>query len=84
MNICTIRSIPLSISNIFTSSLALKGPKHEKFVAGIFTQIRPVWIGIGELETRYIFILIGEIFSDFGDSSKNFLAMSATALKSTK
>jgi hypothetical protein len=28
----------------------LKGPKHEKFVAGIFIQIRPVWIG--ELETR--------------------------------
>jgi hypothetical protein len=27
----------------------LKRPKHEKFVAGIFTQIRPVWIG--ELET---------------------------------
>jgi hypothetical protein len=24
--------------------------KHEKFVAGIFTQIRPVWIG--ELENR--------------------------------
>jgi hypothetical protein len=29
----------------------LKGPKHEKFEAGIFfTQIRPAWIG--ELETR--------------------------------
>ncbi len=27
----------------------LKGPKHEKFVAGI-TQIRPVWIG--ELEIK--------------------------------
>ncbi len=28
----------------------LKGFMHEKFLAGIFTQIRPVWIG--ELETR--------------------------------
>ncbi len=28
----------------------LKGPKHEKFVAWIFPQIIPVWIG--ELETR--------------------------------
>jgi hypothetical protein len=28
----------------------LKVPKHEKFVARIFTQIGPVWIG--ELETR--------------------------------
>jgi hypothetical protein len=28
----------------------LKGPKHEKFVSGNFTQIRPAWIG--ELETR--------------------------------
>jgi hypothetical protein len=28
----------------------LKGSKGENFVAGIFTQIRPVWIG--ELETR--------------------------------
>jgi hypothetical protein len=48
----------------------LKGPEHEQFVAGIFTQIRPKWIS--ELETRpktsknvwlwpYIFIFIGEI-----------------------
>jgi hypothetical protein len=28
----------------------LKGPKHEKFVTGILTQIKPVWMG--ELETR--------------------------------
>jgi hypothetical protein len=27
-----------------------KGPKHEIFVAGIFTQIRPVWVG--DLGTR--------------------------------
>ncbi len=26
----------------------LKGPKHEKLVAGIFTQIRPVWMGESE------------------------------------
>jgi hypothetical protein len=31
-----------------TKRANLKGPKHEKFVAGIFTQIRPV----DELETR--------------------------------
>ncbi len=30
------------------SFAALKGPKQEKLVAGIFTQIRPVWRG--ELE----------------------------------
>ncbi len=24
-------------------SMKLKGPKHEKFVAGIFTLIRPLW-----------------------------------------
>jgi hypothetical protein len=29
---------------------ALKGPKREIFVAGIFTEIRPVWVG--DLETR--------------------------------
>ncbi len=28
----------------------LKGPKREMFVAGIFTEIRPVWVG--DLETR--------------------------------
>ncbi len=28
----------------------LKGPKREIFVAGIFTEIRPVWVG--DLETR--------------------------------
>ncbi len=27
-----------------------KGPKREMFVAGIFTEIRPVWVG--DLETR--------------------------------
>jgi hypothetical protein len=47
----------------------LKGPNHKKFVARIFTQIRPVWIG--ELETgpktskniwlgHYIFCDVGE------------------------
>jgi hypothetical protein len=28
----------------------LKGPKREMFVAGIFTEIRPVWVG--DLEIR--------------------------------
>jgi hypothetical protein len=32
------------------SSASLKGPKREIFVAGIFTEIRPVWVG--DLETR--------------------------------
>jgi hypothetical protein len=35
----------------------LKGPKHEKFVAGNFTQIKPVWTG--ELE-------IGQNFKNNG------------------
>ncbi len=30
--------------------MILKGPKHEMFVAGIFTEIRPVWVV--DLETR--------------------------------
>ena len=30
--------------------MILKGPKREIFVAGIFTEIRPVWVG--DLETR--------------------------------
>ncbi len=28
----------------------LKGPKREMLVAGIFTEVRPVWVG--DLETR--------------------------------
>jgi hypothetical protein len=27
----------------------LKGPKHEIFGSGVFTQIRPVWVGALEL-----------------------------------
>jgi hypothetical protein len=34
----------------FHSCVPLKGPKHKIFVAGIFTEIRPVWVG--DLETR--------------------------------
>jgi hypothetical protein len=33
-----------------TENTILKGPKREMFVAGIFTEIRPVWAG--DLETR--------------------------------
>jgi hypothetical protein len=51
--------------------LPLEGPKLEIFVAGIFTQIRPVWMG--DLETRaknsknlwlgpYFYLFIGEIY----------------------
>jgi hypothetical protein len=32
------------------SDFPLKGPKREIFVAWIFTEIRPVWVG--DLETR--------------------------------
>jgi hypothetical protein len=38
------------LSNPSITQANFKGPKHEKFVAGIFAQIRPVWTG--ELETR--------------------------------
>jgi hypothetical protein len=31
------------LHNLSTS--ALKGPKRELFVAGIFAQIRPIWLG---------------------------------------
>jgi hypothetical protein len=37
-------------SKLSRSSRNLKGPKREIFVAGIFTEIRPVWVG--DLETR--------------------------------
>ncbi len=33
-----------------TSTSSVKGPEREMFVAGIFTEIRPVWVG--DLETR--------------------------------
>ena len=35
---------------VYVIRLALKGPKREIFVAGIFAQIRPIWIG--DLGTR--------------------------------
>ncbi len=31
--------------NFLPQKLSLKGPKREMFVAGIFTEIRPVWVG---------------------------------------
>jgi hypothetical protein len=38
-------------SNLYMCYLvSLKGPKREIFVAGIFAQIRPIWIG--DLGTR--------------------------------
>jgi hypothetical protein len=58
-------------------SYNIKGPKLEKFVAGLFTQSRLVWIG--ELETRpknfkktngwglKFLIFIGEIFFLYND-----------------
>jgi hypothetical protein len=40
----------VQIPKIFHSCVPLKGPKCEIFVAGIFAQIRPIWIG--DLGTR--------------------------------
>jgi hypothetical protein len=50
----------------------LKAPKRAKFLAGIFTQTNPVWVGdLGTKDKKnekkiwlrlYIFNLIGEIF----------------------
>ncbi len=40
----------LFVSHNYGVDLPLKGPKREIFVAGIFAQIRPVWIG--DLGTR--------------------------------
>jgi hypothetical protein len=37
-----------------TALMHLKGPKREIFVTGIFTEIRPVWVG--DLETRPIYL----------------------------
>jgi hypothetical protein len=59
----------------------LKGPKHENFVAGIFTQIRPVQIG--ELENRPKTSLSAtalKILSAVGDSAKQFVTPSPTVL----
>jgi hypothetical protein len=59
---------------------SLKGPKRETFVAGIFTEIRPVWVG--DLETRpknlkslclgpyIIFISLDFCYSAVGYSAK--------------
>ncbi len=82
-------------SFLFQKSYSLKGPKLEIFVVEFFfTQSKSVWVD--DLGTRkyilfllclgqYISLLIGEIFiCDVGDRALNFLAMSVTALKSTK
>ncbi len=61
-------------------TVPLKGPKHEKFVAGFFAQVRPVWIG--ELETRPKIPKINGLDLIFLSLlAKFFIAMSATALK---
>jgi hypothetical protein len=58
----------------------LKGPQLEIFVAVIFTQSRPVWVGTKPKNSKslwlgpYTYPFIGEYF----------LALSATALKNTK
>ena len=42
----------------------IKGPKNEQFVAEIFTQIRPVWLGEFESRTKK--------FCAVSDSAKSF------------
>ncbi len=78
------RVLPRKRRLIFMALLTvwrLKGPKHKKFVTGIFTQIRPVWIS--ELETRpktskyewlgpSIFAFIGEFCLAMSATEKNF------------
>jgi hypothetical protein len=46
--ICLSPLLPIAAS-LLPENLSLKGPKREMFVAGIFTEIRPVWVG--ELES---------------------------------
>ncbi len=70
-----------SIFSCFTFknfTVVLKWPKREKFVAGIFTQIRPVWIG--ELEIRPKTSMVGALYFYFYRQNL-FLAMSATAIE---
>jgi hypothetical protein len=60
----------------------LKGPKLEIFVAGTFTQIRPVWIGYLESRPKnpkvYVWVLIFSFisrdfyFSAVGDIAKKY------------
>ncbi len=58
------------------------GHKHEKFVAGIFTQIRPVWIGEYKLVQKLEKFIVGALYFYFygrenffyvGDSGKKYI-----------
>ena len=42
----------------------LKGPKHEIFESGFFTQIRRLWLGdLGTGEKNYFYFYLGKIFA---------------------
>ncbi len=61
--------------------VGLKGPKREIFVAGIFAQIRPIWIGdLGTRPKNPQKIMFGALNFTF-NRQNIFLAISATALK---
>ncbi len=54
----------------------LKGPKHEIFEKGVFTQIRPVWVGdLGTRPKNYKNLWLGfyiKIFMMKANTQKNF------------
>ncbi len=70
-----------------TNKVLLTGPNHEKFVVGIFTQTRPVWID--ELKTRqkkmvrtlFLFSSAKCLVSDICDSAFIFFFSLATSKK---
>ena len=67
-------SFPMSMSSLVKfDSNVLKGPKLEIFDSGVFTQIRPVWVG--DLGTR------PKTFKSvwFGLENRRFVFLSAVA-----
>jgi hypothetical protein len=63
------------------NAISLKGPKREILVAGIFAQLRPIWIGyLGTRPKNQKKIMFGAL--NFTFNRRNIcLAISATALK---
>jgi hypothetical protein len=60
---------------------ALKGPKREIFVAGIFAQIRPIWIGYLGTRPKNPKKIMFEALNFTFNWRNICLAISATALK---
>jgi hypothetical protein len=69
---------------VLISLSPLKGPEREIFVAGIFAQIRPIWIGdLGARPKNPKKIMFGTL--NFTFNRRNIcLAISATALNKKK